>query len=146
MVLLVLVIRRVGGGGRLLRYVVGPVGDALLGGHVPVVGLGGVIVLGHVFCVAGSGWEEDEGIEGGCVYIYLCMPWEGHQACMRSERDADKEPGEEVRDESYRVIPPHKGEDRMEGTKNEEDVDGIKLGGLKIIRSRYLIPRKNKIK
>jgi len=48
------VIRRVGGGGRLLGYIVGPVGDALLSGHEPVVGLGGVIVLGHVFCVAGG--------------------------------------------------------------------------------------------
>jgi hypothetical protein len=45
-----------------------------------------------------------------------------------SERDADKEPTEEVRDESYRVIPPHEGEDKMEGT-DEVDVDGIKLGG-----------------
>jgi hypothetical protein len=55
-----------------------------------------------------------------------------------SERDADKEPTEEVRDESYRVIPPHEGEDKLEGT-DEVDVDGIKLGGgLKIVRSQYL--------
>jgi len=25
------------------------------------------------------------------LYIYICMPWEGHQAYMRSG-DADKEP------------------------------------------------------
>jgi len=64
-------IRRVGGGGRRRRlrlralgYIVGPVGDALLSGHVPVVGLGGEIVLGHVFGVVGERrmiWVGGEG-------------------------------------------------------------------------------------
>jgi hypothetical protein len=48
------VIRRVGGGGRLraLGHLVGPVGDTLLSGYEPVVGLGGEVVLGHVFVLA----------------------------------------------------------------------------------------------
>jgi hypothetical protein len=43
-------IRRAVGGGRLqaLGDIVDPVGYPCLGGHIPLVGLGGVVVFGHV--------------------------------------------------------------------------------------------------
>ncbi len=39
------------------------------------------------------------------MYIYLRMPWEGHQAYMRSERDAGKKRSKEGQGGTYRVIP-----------------------------------------
>jgi hypothetical protein len=43
-------IRRAVGGGRLhaLGDIVDPVGYPCLSGHIPLVGLGGVVVFGHV--------------------------------------------------------------------------------------------------
>ena len=60
---------------------------------------------------------------GDRSYIYNCI-WRGrgHQAYMRSERDAGKKPNEECEGGTYRLIPPR-------------DEDGIKklwLGGMRI--------------
>ena len=47
----------------------------------------------------------------------------GHQAYMRSERDADKEQTEEGRGDSYRVIPPHEGEGQNGGEEAKWTVE-----------------------